>query len=145
MVPSTRDCVGLSRLQVYSGLRILLQWTKTLPFVGSINTYATSTFYVLYRYQTFGTPRSQSSEVTQQKSLSGASQPVSAPHLEELLDLQQFVGAGSVIQHIIAEDGETTPQLFRAAMTSSTFLPSLHVFNDTVPQVRIFSFYAPYH
>ncbi|KAK7032239.1 hypothetical protein VNI00_013197 [Paramarasmius palmivorus] len=46
----------------------------------------------------------------------------------------ESAGAGSVIQHIIAEDGETTPQLFRAAMTSSTFLPSLYVFNDAVPQ-----------
>ncbi|EEB96572.1 hypothetical protein MPER_04274 [Moniliophthora perniciosa FA553] len=43
-------------------------------------------------------------------------------------------GAGSVIQHVIAEDGRTTPQLFRGAMTSSTFLPSQYIFNDPIPE-----------
>ncbi|KAF9268298.1 alpha beta-hydrolase [Marasmius fiardii PR-910] len=46
----------------------------------------------------------------------------------------ESAGAGSVIQHIIAEDGKTTPQLFRGAMTSSTFLPSQYAFNDTIPE-----------
>ncbi|KAL0578556.1 hypothetical protein V5O48_003457 [Marasmius crinis-equi] len=43
-------------------------------------------------------------------------------------------GAGSVLQHIIAENGQTSPQLFRGAITSSTFLPSQYGFNDTIPQ-----------
>ncbi|KAK7032240.1 hypothetical protein VNI00_013198 [Paramarasmius palmivorus] len=46
----------------------------------------------------------------------------------------ESAGAGSVLQHVIAEDGKTTPQLFRAAMTSSTFLPPQYVFNETIPQ-----------
>ncbi|KAI3615392.1 cephalosporin esterase [Moniliophthora roreri] len=46
----------------------------------------------------------------------------------------QSAGAGSVIQHVIAEDGRTTPQLFRGAMTSSTFLPSQYMFNDPIPE-----------
>ncbi|KAE9383198.1 alpha/beta-hydrolase, partial [Gymnopus androsaceus JB14] len=43
-------------------------------------------------------------------------------------------GAGSVIQHIVAQDGKTSPPLFRGAMTSSTFLPSQYPFNDSVPE-----------
>ncbi|KAG7094306.1 hypothetical protein E1B28_007908 [Marasmius oreades] len=43
-------------------------------------------------------------------------------------------GAGSVLQHVIAEDGKTTPELFRAAITSSTFLPSQYKFNDPIPE-----------
>ncbi|KAF5367116.1 hypothetical protein D9758_003854 [Tetrapyrgos nigripes] len=43
-------------------------------------------------------------------------------------------GAGSVLQHVIAEDGRTTPQLFRAAITSSTFLPSQYSYNDRIPE-----------
>ncbi|KAF9475482.1 cephalosporin esterase [Pholiota conissans] len=46
----------------------------------------------------------------------------------------QSAGAGSVIQHIIANGGETRPSLFRAAMTSSAFLPSQYKFNDPIPE-----------
>ncbi|ESK88263.1 cephalosporin esterase, partial [Moniliophthora roreri MCA 2997] len=46
----------------------------------------------------------------------------------------ESAGAGSVLQHVIAEDGQTSPQLFRGAITSSTFLPSQYLFNDTIPQ-----------
>ncbi|KAK7050015.1 hypothetical protein VNI00_005446 [Paramarasmius palmivorus] len=46
----------------------------------------------------------------------------------------ESAGAGSVLQHVIAEDGRTKPQLFRGAMTSSTFLPSQYKFNDPVPE-----------
>ncbi|KAK0196595.1 Alpha/Beta hydrolase protein [Armillaria mellea] len=52
------------------------------------------------------------------ESLSGANQP----------------GAGSVLQQVIANDGKTFPPLFRAAITSSTFLPSQYAFNDVVPE-----------
>ncbi|KAL0578555.1 hypothetical protein V5O48_003456 [Marasmius crinis-equi] len=46
----------------------------------------------------------------------------------------ESAGAGSVLQQVIAEDGQTTPPLFRGAITSSTFLPSQYDFNDTIPQ-----------
>ncbi|KAF7335527.1 COesterase domain-containing protein [Mycena venus] len=44
-------------------------------------------------------------------------------------------GAGSVLQHVIANGGQTQPQLFRAAITSSTFLPSQYQFNDRIPEM----------
>ncbi|KAJ6524299.1 Alpha/Beta hydrolase protein [Mycena vulgaris] len=44
-------------------------------------------------------------------------------------------GAGSVLQHVIANDGQTEPQLFRGAITSSTFLPSQYQFDDRVPEL----------
>ncbi|KAF5352251.1 hypothetical protein D9757_012516 [Collybiopsis confluens] len=43
-------------------------------------------------------------------------------------------GAGSVLQHIIAQDGRTSPPLFRGAITSSTFLPSQYQFDDPIPE-----------
>ncbi|KAK0196593.1 Alpha/Beta hydrolase protein [Armillaria mellea] len=43
-------------------------------------------------------------------------------------------GAGSVMQQVIANDGDTCPPLFRAAITSSSFLPSQYAYNDTVPE-----------
>ncbi|KAJ6508683.1 Alpha/Beta hydrolase protein [Mycena sanguinolenta] len=46
----------------------------------------------------------------------------------------QSAGAGSIIQHLISRDGKTSPQLFRAAITSSTFIPSQYHYNDTIPQ-----------
>ncbi|KAF9000855.1 Alpha/Beta hydrolase protein [Cyathus striatus] len=46
----------------------------------------------------------------------------------------QSAGAGSVLQHIIANGGHTNPPLFRGAMTSSTFLPSQFSFNDPIPE-----------
>ncbi|THV05587.1 alpha/beta-hydrolase [Dendrothele bispora CBS 962.96] len=42
--------------------------------------------------------------------------------------------AGSVLQQVVANDGQTDPPLFRAAMTSSTFLPSQYQFNDPIPE-----------
>ncbi|KAJ7704485.1 Alpha/Beta hydrolase protein [Mycena rosella] len=46
----------------------------------------------------------------------------------------ESAGAGSVLQHVVAHGGKTEPQLFRAAITSSTFLPSQYVYNDKIPQ-----------
>ncbi|KAL0065718.1 hypothetical protein AAF712_007201 [Marasmius tenuissimus] len=46
----------------------------------------------------------------------------------------ESAGAGSVLQHIVAEDGQTNPQLFRGAITSSIFLPSQYDYDDTIPQ-----------
>ncbi|KAG9225175.1 hypothetical protein CCMSSC00406_0007414 [Pleurotus cornucopiae] len=47
-------------------------------------------------------------------------------------------GAGSVLQHVVARNGRTNPPLFRAAISSSSFLPSQHPFDGAVPE-RIFS------
>lgn len=49
----------------------------------------------------------------------------------------ESAGAGSVIQQLVANGGKTNPPLFRAAMTSSTFLPSQYSFNDRIPEVRV--------
>ncbi|KAJ7442655.1 Alpha/Beta hydrolase protein [Mycena latifolia] len=46
----------------------------------------------------------------------------------------ESAGAGSVLQHIVANNGRTSPQLFRAGITSSTFLPSQYGYNDRIPQ-----------
>jgi cholinesterase len=48
----------------------------------------------------------------------------------------ESAGAGSVLQHLIANGGNTQPALFRAAITSSTFLPSQYEFNDRIPEAR---------
>jgi len=47
----------------------------------------------------------------------------------------ESAGAGSVLQHVVANGGQTKPQLFRAAITSSTFLPSQYRFDDRVPEL----------
>ncbi|KAJ3811326.1 Alpha/Beta hydrolase protein [Lentinula aff. lateritia] len=49
----------------------------------------------------------------------------------------ESAGAGSVLQHIVAQNGQTSPQLFRGAITSSTFLPSQYMYNDAIPEVKI--------
>ncbi|KAG2035335.1 Alpha/Beta hydrolase protein [Suillus americanus] len=51
----------------------------------------------------------------------------------------QSAGAGSVIQHVVAHGGNTQPPLFRAAMTSSTFLTSQYNYNDRIPEVIFFN------
>jgi len=47
----------------------------------------------------------------------------------------ESAGAGSVLQHVIANNGQTKPQLFRGAITSSTFLPSQYRFDDRIPEM----------
>ncbi|KAJ6563667.1 Alpha/Beta hydrolase protein [Mycena vulgaris] len=47
----------------------------------------------------------------------------------------QSAGAGSVLQHVVANNGRTEPQLFRAAMTSSSFLPAQYHYNDRIPEL----------
>ncbi|KAJ7723837.1 Alpha/Beta hydrolase protein [Mycena maculata] len=47
----------------------------------------------------------------------------------------ESAGAGSVLQHVVANNGQTQPQLFRGAITSSTFLPSQYQFNDRIPEL----------
>ncbi|KAJ7203223.1 alpha/beta-hydrolase [Mycena rebaudengoi] len=47
----------------------------------------------------------------------------------------ESAGAGSVLQHVIANGGQTKPQLFRGAITSSTFLPSQYKYNDRIPEL----------
>ncbi|KAJ7201513.1 Alpha/Beta hydrolase protein [Mycena rebaudengoi] len=43
-------------------------------------------------------------------------------------------GAGSVLQHVVANNGKTSPQLFRAAISSSLFLPSQYKYSDRIPE-----------
>ncbi|KIJ62991.1 hypothetical protein HYDPIDRAFT_93630 [Hydnomerulius pinastri MD-312] len=47
----------------------------------------------------------------------------------------ESAGAGSVMQHIVANEGNTQPPLFRAGITSSTFQPSQYYYNDRIPQL----------
>ncbi|KAJ7275805.1 alpha beta-hydrolase [Mycena rebaudengoi] len=47
----------------------------------------------------------------------------------------ESAGAGSVLQHVIANGGETKPQLFRGAITSSTCLLSQYNYNDRIPEM----------
>ncbi|KAJ7282437.1 Alpha/Beta hydrolase protein [Mycena rebaudengoi] len=47
----------------------------------------------------------------------------------------ESAGAGSVIQHLIANGGQTKPQLFRAAITSSTYFPSQYNYSDRIPEL----------
>ncbi|KAH7906562.1 Alpha/Beta hydrolase protein [Hygrophoropsis aurantiaca] len=47
----------------------------------------------------------------------------------------ESAGAGSVLQHIVAHEGNTQPPLFRAGITSSTFQPSQYYYNDRIPQM----------
>ncbi|KAF4614038.1 hypothetical protein D9613_008113 [Agrocybe pediades] len=47
----------------------------------------------------------------------------------------ESAGAGSVLQHVVANGGHTHPPLFRAAITSSSFLPSQYKFNDRIPEL----------
>ncbi|KAJ7675719.1 Alpha/Beta hydrolase protein [Mycena polygramma] len=48
----------------------------------------------------------------------------------------QSAGAGSILHHVIARNGKTSPKLFRAAIASSTYLPSLYQYNGKVPQTH---------
>ncbi|KAF8554980.1 alpha/beta-hydrolase [Imleria badia] len=47
----------------------------------------------------------------------------------------QSAGAGSVLQHIVANGGNTQPPLFKTAMTSSTYLPPQYNYNDRIPEL----------
>ncbi|KAJ7455064.1 Alpha/Beta hydrolase protein [Mycena latifolia] len=47
----------------------------------------------------------------------------------------ESAGAGSVLQHVIANDGQTKPQLFRAAITSSTYVPFQYQYNARIPKL----------
>jgi acetyl esterase/lipase len=47
-------------------------------------------------------------------------------------------GAGSVVQHLIANGGNTHPPLFKNAITSSIYLPSQYNWFDPIPEVGRF-------
>ncbi|KAJ7167029.1 Alpha/Beta hydrolase protein [Mycena filopes] len=63
------------------------------------------------------------------KNVPSSSQIISRPDTNFLP-----TGAGSVLQHVIANDGKTSPSLFRGAMTSSSFLFSQYPYNGEIPQ-----------
>lgn len=50
----------------------------------------------------------------------------------------ESAGADSVIQHLIANDGNTQPKLFRAAMVNSYYLPPQYMYNHRIPE-QVFS------
>ncbi|KAG2358500.1 Alpha/Beta hydrolase protein [Suillus spraguei] len=47
----------------------------------------------------------------------------------------ESAGAGSVLQHIVANGGNTQPPLFRNVMTSSTTLRPQYNYNDRIPEM----------
>ncbi|KAJ7692098.1 Alpha/Beta hydrolase protein [Mycena rosella] len=47
----------------------------------------------------------------------------------------ESAGTGSVLQQVVANDGQRKPQLFREAITSSTFLPSQYKYNNRIPEL----------
>ncbi|KAF8150917.1 Alpha/Beta hydrolase protein [Crassisporium funariophilum] len=47
----------------------------------------------------------------------------------------ESAGAGSVLQQVVANGGNTQPPLFRGAITSSSFLPSQYQFDDRIPEI----------
>jgi acetyl esterase/lipase len=49
----------------------------------------------------------------------------------------ESAGAGSVLQHIVANGGNTQPPLFNAAISSSMYLPPQYYYNDWLPQVGV--------
>lgn len=64
---------------------------------------------------------------------SAGEHPLPLPFVRLLMLLT--IGAGSVLQHLVAHGGNTQPPLFHRAMTSSTFLPNQYNFDDKVPEV----------
>ncbi|THU80318.1 alpha/beta-hydrolase [Dendrothele bispora CBS 962.96] len=46
----------------------------------------------------------------------------------------QSSGANSVLNHIIANNGQTDPPLFIGAIAGSLYLPSYHPYNDNIPE-----------
>ena len=52
-----------------------------------------------------------------------------------------WTGAGSVLQHIVADNGDTWPLLFHMAITSSIFLLSQYAFNDPFIEVTMYLHY----
>jgi hypothetical protein len=46
-----------------------------------------------------------------------------------------MIGGGSVLQQLVAHGGNTQPPLFKAAITSSPFLPSQYAYNHEKPEV----------
>ncbi|KAG7093240.1 hypothetical protein E1B28_006926 [Marasmius oreades] len=53
---------------------------------------------------------------------------------ERVTLLGKSAGAGSVLQHIIAEDGKTSPQLFRGAIAISPFFPPQYKYDERIPK-----------
>ena len=54
----------------------------------------------------------------------------------------QSAGAGSVLQHIVANGGNTQPPLFRGAIMESPFLPFQYAYNDPITEVTDSQLYA---
>ncbi|KAF5354456.1 hypothetical protein D9758_012380 [Tetrapyrgos nigripes] len=48
----------------------------------------------------------------------------------------ESAGAGSILNHLTANDGQTSPPLFYGAMPNSMYLPLIYPYNDTMPEIR---------
>ncbi|KAF5334740.1 hypothetical protein D9758_016890 [Tetrapyrgos nigripes] len=48
----------------------------------------------------------------------------------------ESAGAGSILNHLTANDGQTSPPLFHGAMPNSMYLPLIYPYNDTMPEIR---------
>lgn len=83
--------------------------------------------------------RLRSLEAILQRLLYGANQQVIVLSYPEFRGLNIWIGAGSVLQHLVAQDGKTNPPLFRAGISSSLYLPPQYHFNDPIAEVRISS------
>ena len=43
-----------------------------------------------------------------------------------------------MIQHLVANDGNTQPKLFRAGIASSSYLPPQYTYNHSIIEVRLY-------
>lgn len=48
-------------------------------------------------------------------------------------------GAGSSIQHMLGNGGNTQPKLLKTIISSSSFLPSQYAYDDPIPEVCLCS------
>ena len=94
--------------------------------------------YILVRRSADYYPRFIHLVETLRKLQFGACQPVRhilIPSLSKLINFTE--GADSVMQHMIADGGDTQPPLFRAGISSSLFMPPQFKFDDPIPEVGV--------
>ena len=66
---------------------------------------------------------------------SGENLPVRAPQPSlHVLASQCTLGAGAVLQQLVANGGETRPPLFNSAILSSIYYPPQYNYNDPIPE-----------
>lgn len=68
---------------------------------------------------------------------SGVNLLVARFFLQPFLGFTKFAGAASILQHLVANGGQTSPKLFKVGMLSSLYVPPYYNFDDVIPEVRI--------